>query len=53
RVIDIDIIAYDRLTLATPRLTLPHPFAHERAFVLDPLRQIAPEIADWIVGRNG
>ncbi|HTN63774.1 MAG TPA: 2-amino-4-hydroxy-6-hydroxymethyldihydropteridine diphosphokinase [Devosia sp.] len=53
RVIDIDIVAYDRLTLASPRLTLPHPFAHERAFVLEPLRQIAPEIADWIVSGNG
>jgi 2-amino-4-hydroxy-6-hydroxymethyldihydropteridine diphosphokinase len=53
RVIDIDIIAYDRLTLASPRLTLPHPFAHERAFVLDPLRQIAPEIADWITSQHG
>lgn len=48
RLIDIDIIAYDRLTLKSPRLTLPHPYAHERAFVLDPLRQIAPDTAVWI-----
>ncbi|HTM76496.1 MAG TPA: 2-amino-4-hydroxy-6-hydroxymethyldihydropteridine diphosphokinase [Devosia sp.] len=49
RRIDIDIIAYDRLILKSPRLTLPHPYAHERAFVLDPLRQIAPDTADWII----
>jgi len=49
RVIDIDIIAYERLVQTSVRLTLPHKFAHERAFVLDPLREIDPETADWIV----
>ena len=49
RLIDIDIIAYDRRIEASPRLTLPHPFAHERDFVLDPLREIAPDTADWII----
>tara|TARA_R110002020_G_scaffold103783_5_gene243311 strand:- start:3207 stop:3650 length:444 start_codon:yes stop_codon:yes gene_type:complete len=48
RLIDIDIIAYERVALKTPRLTLPHPHAHERDFVLDPLREIAPDVADWI-----
>ena len=48
RLIDIDIIAYDRLQLKSPRLTLPHPHAHERDFVLDPLREIAPDVTDWI-----
>lgn len=52
RLIDIDIIAYDRLELDGPRLKLPHPHAHERDFVLDPLREIAPEVADWIVSRR-
>lgn len=49
RLIDIDIIAYERLIQATSRLTLPHKFAHERAFVLDPLREIDPATAEWIV----
>jgi 2-amino-4-hydroxy-6-hydroxymethyldihydropteridine diphosphokinase len=49
RLIDIDIIAYDRFEIKTARLTLPHPYAHERSFVLDPLRQIAEDVADWIV----
>src|SRR5215468_5107938 len=43
RAIDIDLIAYDDLTLDTPDLTLPHPRWHERAFVLVPLAEIAPE----------
>ena len=52
RLIDIDIIAYDRLELSAPRLKLPHPHAQDRAFVLDPLREIAPEVADWIIARK-
>lgn len=49
RLIDIDIVAYGRQVSKSERLTLPHPFAHERDFVLDPLREIAPDMADWIV----
>jgi 2-amino-4-hydroxy-6-hydroxymethyldihydropteridine diphosphokinase len=43
RPIDIDILAYDDLVLDTPGLTLPHPRLFERAFVLVPLTEIAPE----------
>ena len=53
RLIDIDIIAYDRLELESARLTLPHRYAHERDFVLVPLREIAPEVADWLMARQG
>lgn len=49
RLIDIDIIAYDRVEVRGPRLTLPHPYAHERDFVLVPLREIDPETADWVL----
>ena len=52
RLIDIDIIAYDRLELSAPRLKLPHPHAHERDFVLVPLREIAPDIANLLVSRR-
>lgn len=52
RLIDIDVVAYERLELDSEWLHLPHRYAHERDFVLDPLREIAPEIADWIVSRR-
>ena len=44
RVIDIDLIAYDDITLKTERLTLPHPELFNRAFVLVPLAEIAPDL---------
>lgn len=44
RLIDIDILFYDDLVLDTPLLTLPHPRLHERAFVLLPMLDIAPEL---------
>lgn len=53
RLIDLDLIAYERTLMSSERLTLPHPYAHERDFVLEPLREIAPETADWIVKQAG
>jgi 2-amino-4-hydroxy-6-hydroxymethyldihydropteridine diphosphokinase len=53
RLIDIDIIAYERVRLKTERLTLPHPRAHERAFVTDPLTEIAPEVTAWVIDIAG
>ena len=52
RLIDIDIIAYERLVVDEPNLKIPHPFAHERDFVLTPLGEIAPDVVDWIVRRE-
>jgi 2-amino-4-hydroxy-6-hydroxymethyldihydropteridine diphosphokinase len=46
RTIDIDLIAYDDVRCAAPDLTLPHPRVLERAFVLVPLAEIAP---DWVI----
>lgn len=51
RRIDIDLIAYERVEMESATLTLPHRFAHERDFVLVPLREIAPDAAEWLVGR--
>jgi 2-amino-4-hydroxy-6-hydroxymethyldihydropteridine diphosphokinase len=42
RTLDIDLIVYDDVTIDTPDLTLPHPRALERAFVLVPLAEIEP-----------
>jgi len=43
RLIDIDILFYDNLILESESLTIPHPRLHERAFVLVPLAEIAPD----------
>ena len=43
RTLDIDIVAYDQLAIDQEGLTLPHPRALERAFVLVPLAEIAPD----------
>lgn len=42
RTLDLDLLAYDGQRLDTPRLTLPHPRMHQRAFVLRPLSDIDP-----------
>ena len=43
RTLDLDLIAYDDVRLDKPELTLPHPRLFERAFVLVPLCEIAPD----------
>ena len=42
RTVDLDLIAYEQMTFEEPGLTLPHPRARERRFVLEPLVEIAP-----------
>jgi 2-amino-4-hydroxy-6-hydroxymethyldihydropteridine diphosphokinase len=42
RTLDLDLIAYGDLALDEPGLTVPHPRAHERLFVMGPLAQIVP-----------
>ena len=43
RLLDLDLIAFGAESRSTPTLTLPHPRAHLRRFVLAPLAEIAPE----------
>jgi 2-amino-4-hydroxy-6-hydroxymethyldihydropteridine diphosphokinase len=43
RTLDLDLIAYDDVKIDKPELTLPHPRLFERAFVLVPLAEIAPD----------
>jgi 2-amino-4-hydroxy-6-hydroxymethyldihydropteridine diphosphokinase len=42
RTLDLDLIAHGRAVIDEPGVTLPHPRAHERLFVMGPLAQIAP-----------
>lgn len=44
RTLDLDILLYNDMVCDTPRLTLPHPRLAERAFVLYPLAEIAPDL---------
>ena len=44
RTLDLDILLYNRESILTERLTIPHPRMSERAFVLVPLAEIAPHI---------
>lgn len=58
RTIDLDLIAFGTLVVADAELTLPHPRARQRAFVLEPLSEVLPEFK-WpdsqndMVGSNG
>ncbi len=52
RPVDVDILLYDDLVLDTPDLTIPHPRLAERAFVLVPLAELAPELVVPGLGRR-
>ena len=44
RTLDLDLLLYGTLTIETPRLSVPHPRMHQRAFVLRPLQDLAPNL---------
>jgi 2-amino-4-hydroxy-6-hydroxymethyldihydropteridine diphosphokinase len=52
RVVDIDLVLWQDVVMETDALTLPHPRFRERAFVLLPLREIAPNAADPVTGHT-
>ena len=52
RTLDLDLIAYGRQVIDAPGLTLPHPRAHQRLFVMGPLAQIAPGWRHPVLGET-
>ena len=52
RVIDVDLLLYDDLILDTPTLKLPHPLMQERAFVMEPLAEIAPDVMHPVLNKT-
>lgn len=52
RTIDLDLLLYEEMILRTERLEVPHPRLAERRFVLEPLREIAPDMRHPVLGKS-
>ncbi len=52
RIIDLDILLFDNLIINMDNLIIPHPFLHERDFVLRPLKEIAQEIKHPVLNKS-
>ncbi|MGI9252645.1 MAG: 2-amino-4-hydroxy-6-hydroxymethyldihydropteridine diphosphokinase [Thermomicrobiales bacterium] len=52
RTIDLDLLLHGSRVIVSPDLILPHPRMHQRAFVLLPLAEIAPEMVHPVWGRR-
>ncbi len=52
RIVDLDILLFDDRILQTPRLAVPHPRMHKRAFVLQPICDINPAVIHPVMGKT-
>jgi 2-amino-4-hydroxy-6-hydroxymethyldihydropteridine diphosphokinase len=52
RNIDIDILFYGHAIIDSPQLVVPHPAAHQRRFVLEPLAELAPDLRHPVLRRT-
>lgn len=52
RTLDLDLILYGDAIINEDGLSVPHPRFRERAFVVDPLKEIAPELVDPVTGKH-
>ena len=52
RTLDLDLILYGDSAIDTPELTVPHPRAHQRDFVLEPAAEVAPDMTHPHIGNT-
>lgn len=52
RLIDIDIIFFNKSIVRSPNLVIPHPYMHERKFVLSPMLEIAPQFVHPVLNKT-
>jgi 2-amino-4-hydroxy-6-hydroxymethyldihydropteridine diphosphokinase len=52
RTLDLDLLLYGDAVINAPELTVPHPRLRQRAFVLEPLAEIAPDLRDPVTGQS-
>lgn len=52
REIDLDVLFYGDMIVDDERIKIPHPYAHLRRFVLEPLAEIAPEFVHPLIGQT-
>jgi hypothetical protein len=52
RIIDIDILFYNKETISLPDLIIPHRLIQERKFVLTPLNELSPNYKHPLIGKS-